>query len=271
MSCARDLDGLSWQGRTLRSRALIGDVNVAVVPCASPKEVQMPYTYTLTAIIPASPAEVYQAWLDSIGHSEMTGGEAEMSDQVGAEVSAWDGYISGRNLELVPGERIVQSWRTSEFGDEHEDSVITIMLQEVGGGTLLTLEHSNVPDEQRSYEEDGWQSNYFEPMVAYFSERKEGVAEPAPKEKPRRNAAKKSASKKSAAKASANKAAKRPAKSARKAKRTVRAKPKRAASRAKPSPKKSKSKIKPKARSTTTTARRSAKPKARKSGRGKRR
>jgi uncharacterized protein YndB with AHSA1/START domain len=266
MSCARDLDGLSWQGRTSRSRALIGDVSVAVVPCASPKEVQMPYTYTLTAIIPASPADVYQAWLDSIGHSEMTGGEAEMSDQVGAEVSAWDGYISGRNLELVPGERIVQSWRTSEFGDEHEDSVITIVLQEVGGGTLLTLEHSNVPDEQRSYEEDGWQSNYFEPMVAYFSERKEGVAEPAPKEKPRRNAAKKSA-----AKASANKAAKRPAKSARKAKRTVRAKPKRAASRAKPSPKKSKSKIKPKARSTTTTARRSAKPKARKSGRGKRR
>ena len=262
MSCARDLDGLSWQGRTSRSRALIGDVSVAVVPCASPKEVQMPYTYTLTAIIPASPAEVYQAWLDSIGHSEMTGGEAEMSDQVGAEVSAWDGYISGRNLELVPGERIVQSWRTSEFGDEHEDSLITIMLQEVGGGTLLTLEHSNVPDEQRGYEEDGWQSNYFEPMVAYFSERKEGVAEPAPKEKPRRNAAKKSA---------ATASAKKAAKSARKAKRTVRAKPKRAASRAKPSPKKSKSKIKPKARSTTTTARRSAKPKARKSGRGKRR
>jgi uncharacterized protein YndB with AHSA1/START domain len=266
MSCARDLDGLSWQGRTSRSRALIGDVNVAVVPCASPKEVQMPYTYTLTAIIPASPADVYQAWLDSIGHSEMTGGEAEMSDQVGAEVSAWDGYISGRNLELVPGERIVQSWRTSEFGDEHEDSVITIVLQEVGGGTLLTLEHGNVPDEQRSYEEDGWQSNYFEPMVAYFSERKEGVVEPAPKEKPRRNAAKKSV-----AKASAKKAAKRPAKSARKAKRTVPAKPKRAASRAKLSPKKSKSKIKPKARSTTTTARKSAKPRARKSGRGKRR
>jgi uncharacterized protein YndB with AHSA1/START domain len=236
----------------------------------------MPYTFTLTATIPASPEEIYQAWLDSIGHSEMTGGEAEMSDLVGAEVSAWDGYISGRNLELVSGERIVQSWRTSEFGDEQEDSVITVVLQEIGGVTLLTLEHSNVPDEQRDYEEDGWQSNYFEPMVAYFSERKEGVAEPAPKEKPRRNAAKKSAAKKSAAKksaakASANKAAKRPAKSARKAKRTVRAKPKRAASRAKPSPKKSKSKIKPKARSTTTTARRSAKPKARKSGRGKRR
>ena len=81
----------------------------------------MPYTFTLTATIPASPEEIYEAWLDSLGHSEMTGGEANMSGQVGAEVSAWDGYISGRNLELIPGERIVQSWRTTEFADEHEE------------------------------------------------------------------------------------------------------------------------------------------------------
>ena len=79
----------------------------------------MPYTFTLTTTIPASPEEIYQAWLDSLAHSEMTGGAANMSEQIGAEVSAWDGYISGRNLELVPGERIVQSWRTSEFADEH--------------------------------------------------------------------------------------------------------------------------------------------------------
>jgi uncharacterized protein YndB with AHSA1/START domain len=73
-------------------------------------------------VIPASPAEIYNAWLDNIAHSEMTGGEAIMSDEVGAEVSAWDGYITGRILELVPGERIVQSWRTTEFDDEIEDS-----------------------------------------------------------------------------------------------------------------------------------------------------
>jgi uncharacterized protein YndB with AHSA1/START domain len=129
----------------------------------------MPYSYTLSAVIPASPAEIYQAWLDSIIHSEMTGGEANMSEEVGADVSAWDGYITGSNLELVPGERIVQSWRTTEFDDAYEDSIVTILLQETDDGTLLTLEHSNVPDAQRSYEEGGWQSNYFEPMTAYFT------------------------------------------------------------------------------------------------------
>jgi len=139
----------------------------------------MPYSYTLSSVIPASPAEVYQAWLDSILHSEMTGGEAHMSDEVGADVSAWAGYITGRNLELVPGERIVQSWRTTEFDDAFEDSIVTILLQETEEGTLLTLEHSNVPDTHMSYEEGGWQSNYFEPMIAYFSElRRRALLEP---------------------------------------------------------------------------------------------
>ncbi len=129
----------------------------------------MPYAYTLTSVIPATPEEIYEAWLDSLSHTEMTGGEASMSDEIGAEVSAWDGYINGRNLELVPGERIVQSWRTSEFADAHEDSIITITLADAGDGTLLTLVHSNVPDDHRSYEQGGWESNYFEPMRVYFA------------------------------------------------------------------------------------------------------
>jgi uncharacterized protein YndB with AHSA1/START domain len=139
----------------------------------------MPYSYTLSTVIPASPAEIYRAWLDSILHAEMTGGEANMSEEVGAEVSAWDGYITGRNLELIADERIVQSWRTTEFDDAFEDSIVTILLQETEDGTLLTLEHCNVPDAQRSYEEGGWQSNYFEPMIAYFASlRGEALVEP---------------------------------------------------------------------------------------------
>ncbi len=141
----------------------------------------MPYSYTLSTVVPASPAEIYRAWLDSVTHSEMTGGEATMSDEVGADVSAWDGYITGRNLELVPGERIVQSWRTTEFDDEFEDSIVTIVLQETEDGTLLTLQHSNVPDEHKSYEEGGWQSNYFEPMIVYFGgPEEEDLVEPEP-------------------------------------------------------------------------------------------
>ena len=51
----------------------------------------------------------------------MTGGDAEVSERVGAAYSAWDGYITGRNVELVPGRSIVQTWRTSEFADDDPD------------------------------------------------------------------------------------------------------------------------------------------------------
>jgi len=228
----------------------------------------MPYTFTLNATIPATPEEIYQAWLDSLAHSEMTGGEASMSDQIGAEVSAWDGYISGRNLALIPSERIVQSWRTSEFGDEHEDSVVTVVLEQVGDDTLLRLEHSNVPDEHRSYEEGGWQSNYFEPMVAYFSERRGKTVEPA-----QRRTAKSGTSK-----AAAKKAAKPRAKSVGKAKRAASAdKNKRAASskklkpasRTKAAPKRSKATSRGKTRASAMRS--LAKPSSRKSSRGTRR
>jgi uncharacterized protein YndB with AHSA1/START domain len=130
----------------------------------------MPYTYRLTRIIPASPLDVYEAWLDSEVHSQMTGAEARMSDKIGADFSAWDDDVRGRNLELVPGERIVQAWRTSKFTGENEDSIVTITLERADDGTLLTLVHSNVPDEHRHNEEGGWESNYFAPMRAYFAD-----------------------------------------------------------------------------------------------------
>jgi uncharacterized protein YndB with AHSA1/START domain len=222
----------------------------------------MPYTFTLTAAIPASPQEIYEAWLDSLGHSEMTGGEASMSDQVGVEVTAWDGYISGCNLQLIPGERIVQSWRTEEFGDEHEDSIVTIVLTEAGDGTLLTLEHSKVPDDQRSYEDGGWHSNYFEPMVAYFTVRKRATS-----------ASSEQAARQTMPRAARKSAGKRPANSARKAKPAPRAKSKGASPRAKAASRKSKVKKPGKARRGAAAAARRdrAKPIARKSRRNKRR
>jgi len=147
----------------------------------------MPYEYTLTTVMPASAREVYEAWLDSLAHSEMTGGEASMSDEVDAQVSAWDGYIAGRNLHLVPNVRIVQAWRTTQFTDEHEDSVITLSFEETGAGTLLTLVHSNVPDGQTSYERGGWQTHYFEPMKAYFATRRQtGAGQSRNRDKPKR-------------------------------------------------------------------------------------
>jgi len=128
----------------------------------------MPYTYTLSALIPASPQDIYDTWLDSRGHSAMTGGKAVQSARIGDSVSAWGDYITGRNLHLEPGRRIVQTWRTTHFTDAHGDSVITVTLTKIAGGTRVTLNHANVPDDHTRYEESGWKDHYFTPMQRYF-------------------------------------------------------------------------------------------------------
>ncbi len=129
----------------------------------------MSYTFTLTTVIPATPKQIYDTWLDSRGHSAMTGGKATQSSKLGGKAMAWDGYITGKNLELKSGKRIVQSWRTSEFSKDHADSQVTVTLAAAKTGTRLTLKHSGVPDGQTSYETGGWKTHYFEPMKTYFT------------------------------------------------------------------------------------------------------
>jgi uncharacterized protein YndB with AHSA1/START domain len=97
----------------------------------------------------------------------MTGGTAHVSALVGAEFDAWDGYIHGRNLELEPDRRILQSWRTTEFAREDEDSLLEVILEPAGTETHLTLHHSNLPAHGAKYQQ-GWVDAYFEPMKAYF-------------------------------------------------------------------------------------------------------
>ncbi len=131
----------------------------------------MSIDFVVSTLIPASPEEIYHAWLSSDGHSGMTGSPAQVSDQVGEEFTAWDGYIQGKNLELEPHTRIVQSWRTTEFSNSEADSRIEVTLVPVGEKTRLTLHHSGLPPHGGQYEE-GWVESYFEPMKEYFESRK---------------------------------------------------------------------------------------------------
>lgn len=115
----------------------------------------------------ATPQQVYEAWLNSDAHAAMTGGSADISNHVGGEFEAWDGYIQGKNLELDYGTRIVQSWRTVEFNDYEQDSQIEVLFEKVGEQTRVTIRHTNLPQHGEQYKQ-GWIDNYFEPMKAYF-------------------------------------------------------------------------------------------------------
>jgi activator of HSP90 ATPase len=124
-------------------------------------------TFEISAVFNASPDDVYRAWLTSDSHSKMTGGEATCSDQIGGDFTAWDGYISGKNIKLEPGKKIVQAWRTSEFDEADADSIIDIEFRKVENGTQLMMIHSNIPDGHTGYKL-GWQDHYFTPMQEFF-------------------------------------------------------------------------------------------------------
>lgn len=124
--------------------------------------------FTLKTTINASAQAIYTTWLHSEGHTKMTGGSATISDQVGATFTTWDDFIEGKNIELEPYRKIVQSWRTTQFAAAEPDSRLTILLNEVDGQTELTLIHSNVPESGEHYKK-GWENHYFQPMKAYFS------------------------------------------------------------------------------------------------------
>jgi len=128
----------------------------------------MKTSFEIKGIIPASAEEVYKAWLSSEEHTNMTGGEANCSDKVGDEFDAWDGYISGKNIQLVPNKEIKQSWRTAEFNDADNDSDLTIQLKDISNGCEVTIIHADIPERQPDYKQ-GWIDHYFTPMKEYFS------------------------------------------------------------------------------------------------------
>ena len=115
-----------------------------------------------------SPQTLYDAWLDSAAHTEMTGGVAEIDPKVGGKHSAWDGYIWGEIIELEPGRRILQTWRTTEFAPTDADSLLELTFEPTDDGTLLTLAHANLPTALSYSYLEGWESNYFDPMEEYF-------------------------------------------------------------------------------------------------------
>ena len=124
--------------------------------------------FTLTETFSATAEVIYNAWLSTNGHTQMTGNPAKVDGKVNGAFTAWDGYIWGTFLELEKNKRIVQAWRTSEFPEDAEDSHVEVLLEESNGKTKLTLIHTNIPEGQDRYKQ-GWEDFYFKPMREYFS------------------------------------------------------------------------------------------------------
>lgn len=112
---------------------------------------------------------IYEGFLDGKKHTAMTGSKATAGSKVGDQFTAWDGYISGTNLELEPGKRILQEWQTTEWPEGAPPSLLEWTFTEKDGGTEVTMVHSNVPAAQAESYRQGWIDYYWTPMKEYFA------------------------------------------------------------------------------------------------------
>lgn len=117
-------------------------------------------------IIPAAPEEVYLALTFEPTVMLWTGDKAEMKAEPGTEFSLWDGNITGKNLEFEPGKKIIQQWY---FGDQPEESVVTIKLHAHPQGTSVELRHTNIPDADYDDMIVGWNEEYFGALLDFYS------------------------------------------------------------------------------------------------------
>ncbi len=117
----------------------------------------------------ASPAAVYELLADSTKHSAVTGREASIGSTVGETFSTLGNEVSGVNVDLVPGKRIVQAWRHQKFAEGIFSMAAVTLTATRDGGTELVLTHRGVPKALIPEIEGAWREHYWSKMKAYLA------------------------------------------------------------------------------------------------------
>jgi uncharacterized protein YndB with AHSA1/START domain len=125
------------------------------------------------AVIAAPPERVFELLTSGSLFGAATGMPAEITPREGDAFSAFGGRVEGRQIELVPGQRVVQAWR---FGAAHPSawepgvySTVRFTLAPAGDGTRLVIDHTGVPAEWIEHISQGYPSFYEEPIAKFFA------------------------------------------------------------------------------------------------------
>ncbi len=120
-----------------------------------------------TIVFKASPEEVYDALMDSKKHSAFTGDSAKISRKIGGKFTAYGGYAEGKNIELIKGKKIIQTWRANEW-PSGVYSKVTFLFEKKKEGTKMTFIQEGVPEEFYEDIRQGWIDFYWKKMQEIF-------------------------------------------------------------------------------------------------------
>ncbi len=126
---------------------------------------------TQTNTFSATPHQLYSALMDSATHTKFSGDKAVIGTKVGDKFTTFGGWVHGKNLELVPDKKIVQTWHPDmEHWPADHDSIVTFEFAPAPGGkTTLTFTHTDIPQEHVDELRQGWEDNYWTPLRDLFS------------------------------------------------------------------------------------------------------
>jgi activator of HSP90 ATPase len=92
----------------------------------------------------------------------------QLASEAGGTFSLFGGYITGRQIELVADERVVQVWRAGSW-EPAAYSIARFVLESEGGKTRLLFDHKGFPDDQAVHLATGWHINYWEPLAKFLA------------------------------------------------------------------------------------------------------
>jgi activator of HSP90 ATPase len=118
----------------------------------------------------ATPQRIYQALLSSKDFAAFTGAPAEIDPKPGGAFSLFGGMVVGRNVELVPNQRIVQAWRVVA---DFPDGVYTLVKFELKprgpSETSVILDQTGFAEGDFDHLSAGWHSHYWEPLKIFLA------------------------------------------------------------------------------------------------------
>lgn len=121
--------------------------------------------------LPALPKQVFETLLDSRKHTGFTGAPAFCSKREGSEFSAYNGMLTGRNVELVNNKRIVQAWRAKNWPKGVYSIVSYTLTKTPDNKCSLEFNHIGIPDSELEKIKKGWDAHYWQPLKQYLKEK----------------------------------------------------------------------------------------------------
>jgi activator of HSP90 ATPase len=113
------------------------------------------------------PSRIYEVLLDAKQFAAMSGDTAEIEAKPGGAFRLFGGRIEGRNIELVPNQRIVQAWRPASW-PEGVYSIIRFELVPRDAGTHVIFDQAGIAADQWEHLSEGWRDHYFVRLHKYL-------------------------------------------------------------------------------------------------------